>query len=172
MCVSILETTVSLSKSQYLPNSSSTSKYIMNSTLKILHMQTLGEILGFDLKTTLCISTAILIILALGTTIQKQLYSFLKTRNKRLVNRIILPNVLVQNIIYPIMLCYLLLLIWIQNLSNYISDYGCYGFFIIMQFSGLFDKSVYFFVNLFRYICIVHDESLKKYDIHPKVSLF
>ena len=133
-------------------------------------MQTLWEILGYDLKTNLCISTAILIILALGTTIQKQLYSFLKTRNKRLVNKIILPNVLVQNITYPIILCYILLAIWVQNLSYYIGDFGCYGFSIILQFSGLFDRSVSFFVNLFRYICIVHDESLKKYDIHPKVS--
>ena len=143
----------------------------MNSTIEILHMETLREILGFNLKTTLCISTAILIILALGTTIQKQLYSFLKTKNKRLVNKIILPNVLLQNITYPIILCYLLLAIWVQDPSYYISDYGCYGFSIILQFSGLFVRLVSFFINLFRYICIVHDESLKKYDIHPKVSL-
>ena len=143
----------------------------MNSTIEILDMQTLREILGYDLKTNLCISTAILIILALGTTVQKKLYSFLKTRNKRLVNKIILTNVLVQNIIYPIILCYHLLAIWVQNLSYYISDYGCYGLSLILQFSGLFDRSVSFFINLFRYICIVHDESLKKYDIHPKVSL-
>ena len=93
----------------------------MNSTIEIIHMQTLWEILGFDLKTTLCISTATLIILALGTTIQKQLYSFLKTRNKRLVNRIILPNVLLHNITYPIILCYLLFAIWVQNPSYYIT---------------------------------------------------
>ena len=135
-------------------------------------MQTLWEILGYDLKTNVCISTTIVIILALGTTVQLQLYSFLKTRNKRLVNKIILSNVLVQNITYSTILCYLLLLIWVQDPSYYISDYGCYGFSIILQFSGFFDRSVSFFVNLFRYICIVHDESLKKYDIHPKVSLF
>ena len=134
-------------------------------------MQTLWEILGNDLQTSLCISTAIVIILALGTTVQRQLFSFLKTRNKRLVNKIILSNVFVQNITYPIILCYILLAIWIQNLSYYVSDYGCYGLSIILKFSGLFDRSVSFFINLFRYICIVHDEILKKHNIHPKVSL-
>ena len=143
---------------------------MMNSTIEIIHMQPLWEIHGYDLKTNLCMSTAILIILALGTTIQKQLYLFLKTRKKRLVNRIIMPNVLVQNITYPIILCYIFLAIWVQNLSYYISDYGCYGFHIILLFSCLFDRSVSFFINLFRYICILHDESLKKYNIHPKVS--
>ena len=143
----------------------------MNSTIEIIHMQTLWEILGYDLKTNLCISTTIVIILALGTTVQRQLYSFLKTRNKRLVNKIILSNVLVQNITYPIILCDILLAICIQNLIYYISDCGCYGFSIIMMFSGLFDRSVPFFINLFRYICIVHDETLKKHDNHPKVSL-
>ena len=123
------------------------------------------------MQTNLCISTAILITLALGATVQRQLYSFLKTRNKRLVNKIILSNVLVQNINYPIILCYILLAIWIQNLSYYISDYGCYGFSIILKFSGLFDRSVSFFINLSRYICIVHDETLKKHNVHPKVSL-
>lgn len=143
----------------------------MNSTIEILHTQSLREILGYDLRTNLCLSTTILIILGFGTIVQKQLYSFLKTRNKRLVNKIILSNVLVQNITYPIILCYILLAIWIQNLSYYISDYGCYGLSIILKFSGLFDRSVSFFINLFRYICIVHDEILKKHNIHPKVSL-
>ena len=172
--VSILETTnkINLITYRIILFNNKLHSNIMNSTIEILHMQTLREIFGFDLKTTLCISTAIVIILALGTTIQKQLYSFLKTKNKRLVNRIILPNVLLQNITYPIILCYILLAIWVQDPRYYISDYGCYGFSIILQFSGLFDRSVSFFVNLFRYICIVHDESLKKYDIHPKVSLF
>ena len=143
----------------------------MNSTIEILHTQSLREILGYDLRTNLCLSTTILIILAFGTIVQKQLYSFLKTRNKRLVNKIILLNVLIQNIIYPIILCYHLLAIWVQDLSYYISDYGCFALSLILQFSGLFDRSVSFFINLFRYICIVHDEYLKKYDIHPKVSL-
>ena len=116
----------------------------MNSTIEIIHMQTLREILGYGLQTNLCISTAILITLALGATVQRQLYSFLKTRNKRLVNKIILSNVLVQNITYPIILCNILLTIWIQNLSYYISDYGCYGFSIILKFSGLFDRFDHF----------------------------
>ena len=143
----------------------------MNSTIEILDTQSLREILGYDLRTNLCLSTTILIILAFGTIVQKQLYSFLKTRNKRLVNKIILLNVLIQNIIYPIILCYHLLAIWVQDLSYYISDYGCFALSLILQFSGLFDRSVSFFINLFRYICIVHDDYLKKHDIHPKVSL-
>ena len=141
----------------------------MNSTIEIIHMQTLREILGYGLQTNLCISTAILITLALGATVQRQLYSFLKTRNKRHINRIIIFNSVVQNITIPIVLCYFLIAIWIKNPSHFISVYGCHGINFVVGFSLIFDRSTSFSINLYRYICILHDTQLKMYNIHPKV---
>ena len=114
-------------------------------------------------------SVAILFILTLGLMVQKQLYSFLKSRNKRHVNKIIISNFIVQNITIPIVLSYFLLSIWISNPSQYISDYGCNGIGIVTEFILIFDRSTSFFINLFCYICILHDAQLKKYNIHPKV---
>ena len=141
----------------------------MNSTIEIIHMQTLREILGYGLQTNLCISTAILITLALGATVQRQLYSFLKTRNKRHINRIIIFNSVVQNITSPIVLCYFLIATWIKNPSQFISDYGCHGINFVAGFSLIFDRSTSISINLYRYICILHDTQLKMYNIHPKV---
>ena len=123
-----------------------------------------------NLGAQIILSVAILFILALGLMIQKQLYSFLKTRSKRHVNKIIIFNFIVQNITIPIVLCYFLFGVWIINPSQYISDYGCHGITFVTHFILLFDRSTSFSVNLFRYICILHDTQLKKYDIHPKVK--
>ena len=96
----------------------------MNFTaIKIVKMKTLG-FAERTLDVQIIMSVAILFILSLGLMVQKQLYSFLKTRNKRHVNRIIIFNYMVQNITIPIILCYFLFGVWIKNPSQYIGDYG------------------------------------------------
>ena len=115
-------------------------------------------------------SGVIWLILVLGLIVQIQLYSFLKTRNKRHINKIIIFNSIVQNITIPSVLCYFLFAIWVKNPSQFISNYGCHGITFVIQFTLIFDRSTSFFINLFRYICILHDTQLKKYDIHPKVK--
>ena len=141
----------------------------MNFTaIRIVKMKTSG--VSRNLGGQIMVSVAILFILTLGLMVQKQLYSFLKTRNKRHVNKIIIFNFIVQNITIPIVLCYFLFRVWISNPSQYISDYGCHGISLVTQFMFIFDRSTSFFINLFRYICILHDTQLKKYDIHPKVK--
>ena len=144
----------------------------MNFTaIKIVKMR----IVGGGLRTSnlggqIVLSAVIVFILALGLMVQNQLYSFLKTRNRRHVNKIIIFNFIIQNITIPIILCYFFFAIWIRNPSQYISDYGCYGIGFVTEFMFIFDRSTSFFINLFRYICILHDAQLKKYDIHPKVK--
>ena len=70
----------------------------MNFTaIEIEEMETLG-FLARTLDEQIIISVAILFILGLGLMVQKQLHSFLKTRNKRHVNKIIIFNSIVQNI--------------------------------------------------------------------------
>ena len=142
----------------------------MNFTIEILQMEKFG---GMDLASPsikICCTAAILVILALGITVQKQLHSFLKSRSKRFVDKIILLNFYVQNVTNPPLLFYLILGIWMGNPSKYISEIGCDIFSIILQFNFLLDRSTSFFINLFRYICILHDAQLNKYNIHPKVK--
>ena len=144
----------------------------MNITaIEIVKMETIMEILGvsWTLGAKIILSAGILFILGLGILVQKQLHSFLKTRHKRHINRIINFNSVVQNITIPILLCYFLIAIWIKNPSHFISDYGCYGITFVAQFSLIFDRSTSFSINLYRYICILHDTQLKMYNIHPKV---
>ena len=141
----------------------------MNFTpIEILKMKSHGasRILGEQI----ILSVAILFILVVGLMVQKQLYLFLKTRNKRHVNKIIIFNYIVKNITIPIILCYFLFAVWIKNPSQYMSDYGCHGISFVTQFTIIFDRSTSFIINLFRYICILHDVQLKKYNIHPKVK--
>ena len=145
----------------------------MNFTaIEIIKMENMSmEILGVSrtLGAQIILFVGILFILSLGLLVQKQLYSFLRTRNKRHINRIIIFNSVVQNITIPIVLCYFLIAIWIKNPSHFISDYGCYGITFVAQFSLIFDRSTSFSINLYRYICILHDTQLKMYNIHPKV---
>ena len=115
-------------------------------------------------------SIIIFLIQGLGIIVHKQLISFLKRKNKRKVNRIIYKNLILQNLIYPPLLCYFLLDIWVQNPSRYIGEYGCYGVFYVGLFIVNHDRAHSLFINLFRYICIVKDKSLKNVNIQPKVS--
>ena len=143
----------------------------MNFTgIEIVKMETLG-FLARTLDEQIILSIAILFILGLGLMVQKQLYSFLKSRSKRHVNRIIISNYIINNIVIPIILLYFFFGIWIKNPSQYIGDYGCHGISLLTQFILIFDRSTSFSINMFRYICILHDAQLNKYNIHPKVML-
>ena len=125
--------------------------------------------LTFSSKIGLTIFT--LLILGFGIVVQKQLISFLQSRSKRLVNKLIYLNLIQLNVITPLILCYMLFSFWIENPGEYISSYGCYAMFYIMSFGVILDRAHSFFTNMFRYICIVQDELLKKFCIQPKVSL-
>ena len=142
----------------------------MNFTgIEIVKMETLG-FLARTLDEQIILSVAILFILGLGLMVQKQLYSFLKSRSKRHVNRIIISNYIINNIVIPIILLYFVFGIWIKNPSQYIGDYGCHGISLLTQFILIFDRSTSFSINMFRYICILHDAQLNKHNIHPKVK--
>ena len=142
----------------------------MNFTgIEIVKMETLG-FLARTLDEQIILSVAILFILGLGLMVQKQLYSFLKSRSNRHVNRIIISNYIISDIVIPIILLYFVFGIWIKNPSQYIGDYGCHGISLLTQFILIFDRSTSFSINMFRYICILHDAQLNKYNIHPKVK--
>ena len=140
----------------------------MNSTLELNQME---PFLKLTFSSKIGLTIFILLILGFGIVVQKQLISFLQSRSKRLVNKLIYLHLIQQNIITPPMLCYMLFSFWIENPGEYISSYGCYAMFYITSFGVILDRAHSFFINMFRYICIVQDELLKKFCIQPKVSL-
>ena len=140
----------------------------MNSTFELYHMEKLFE---HDYQTKIGLSIVIFLILGFGIITQKQLISFLKSKNKRLINKIIYVNICLKNILVPPILFFWILTIWIHNPSQYIGgNYGCYVMMFAIIICVSFDRTHSFFTNLFRYICIVQDERLKKYNILPKVK--
>ena len=140
----------------------------MNSTFEVYHMEKLFE---HDYQTKIGLSIVIFLILGFGIITQKQLISFLKSKNKRLINKIIYVNICLKNILIPPILFFSILTLWIHNPSQYIGGkIGCYVMMFAINICVSFDRTHSFFTNLFRYICIVQDERLKKYNILPKVK--
>ena len=141
----------------------------MNYTFEFQHMEKLFE---HDYRTKIGLSIIISLILGFGIVTQKQLISFLRSKNKRLMNKIIYINIILKNMLVPPVILYFLLYIWTDDTSQFFIG-GVYGCYVIMfEFNICFslDRSHSFFTNMFRYICIVQNERLKKYNIQPKVS--
>ena len=140
----------------------------MNSTFELYHMEKLFE---YDYRIKISLSVAFSLILAFGVVTQRQLISYLKSKNKRLINKIIYVNLILKNILVPPIIFFSILAIWIHNKSQFIGGkYGCYVIMFAINICISIDRSHSFFTNMFRYICIVQDEKLKKYNIQPKVS--
>ena len=139
----------------------------MNFTIQLSHVEPFWTL---DFATRIGISILFFLTFGFGIVVQKQLIAFLKFKKKRPVNQIIYKNLILQNIFIPPQLCYLFAEIWNYYPGKYFGEYGCYGFF----FAGIFivnhDRAHSFFINLFRYICIVKKENLSENEILPKVS--
>ena len=124
----------------------------------------------FDLPSKIGFSIFTLCILGFGIIVQKQLITFLQYMKMRPVNQIIYKNLILQNVFYPPLLIYALFDIWDYKLGHLFGEVGC-GLYM---FAGLFiihhDLALSLFINLFRYICIVKEESMRENDILPKVS--
>ena len=142
----------------------------MNSTLELIDMEPFWKL---EFSTKIGFSIFIFLIQGFGMIVQRQLILFLKCNQKRFVNQIIYNNLILQNIFYPPLLFITLFDLWECNLDQYIGLWGCYGYGVI--YAGLFivnyDRAHSLFINLFRYICIVKEESLRENQILPKVSL-
>ena len=140
----------------------------MNSTFELEDMEKLFE---HDYRTKIGLSIIISLILGFGIVTQKQLISFLRSKNKRLMNKIIYINIILKNMLVPPVILYFVLYIWTHDTSQFIGGvYGCYVIMFAFNICFSLDRSHSFFTNMFRYICIVQNERLKKYNIQPKVS--
>ena len=74
---------------------------------------------------------------------------------------ILLPIILfmptIKNFVYP--------------LKDYTGEFFCYAFHIFEYYAVFVSQYHSFFLNLFRYICLIHDEVLLKNEISVKVSI-
>ena len=141
---------------------------IMNSTIELIHMEPFWNL---DIHTKIGFSIFIVSILGFGFIVQRQLISFLKCNRKRYVNQIISNNLILQNIFYPLQLCYYLIDVWGFNPGQCVGIWVVYGLIYTGLFIVNYDRAHSLFINFFRYICIVKEESLRENHILPKVSL-
>ena len=144
---------------------------VMNSTIELIRMEPFWNL---DIRTKIGFSIFIVLILGFGIIVQRQLISFLKCNRKRYVNQIISNNLILQNIFYPPQLFYYFLDVWGFNPCQRVGFLGVYLVYGLI-YTGLFivnyDRAHSLFINFFRYICIVKEESLRENLILPQVSL-
>ena len=140
----------------------------MNFTIEVLHIEKFWTL---ELPSKIGFSIFIFFILGFGILVQRQLITFLQYMKKRPVNQIIYKNLILQNIFYPPLLINSLFEMWEYKLGYLIGEVGCE----LYVFAGLFiinhDRAHSLFINLFRYICIVKDGSMRENEIVPEVSI-
>ena len=139
----------------------------MNFSIELYEME---PFMKHDFQSQIVLSIVISFILVLGIIVQKKLISFFWSKSRRWVDKIIYANLISQNILTPLILGYFLFAVWNQYPGQYIGKYGCFGIYYLLIFNSIMERSHSFFINLFRYICIVHGDILKKFSIQPKVS--
>ena len=65
---------------------------------------------------------------------------------------------------------YYSLVLWLYPLKDYLGETGCY---LIMYWRTIGSFAIQlqsFFMALFRYICLFHNDSLFKFNLSPNVS--
>ena len=142
---------------------------IMNFTIEVHHTEKFWTL---ELPSKIGGSIFIFCILGFGIIVQKRLITFLRYMKMRPVNQIIYKNLILQNLFIPLILINTLFETWDYKLGYLIGEVGCWlyinaGLFIINH-----DRAHSLFINLFRYICIVKEESMRENQILPNVSIF
>ena len=139
----------------------------MNFTIQLDHVEPFWTL---DFPVKIGVSIMIFLTIELGISVQKKVISFLKYKKKRPVNQIIYKNLILQNAFIPPYLCFTLAMTWNLYPGRYIGEFVCYGFFSIGAFIVCHGRSQSLFLNIFRYLCIVKEETLRTNEVLPKVS--
>ena len=140
---------------------------IMNFTIEINHIE---KVWTFKLPSKIGFSIFVFLILGFGIIVQRKVITFLQYMKKRPINQIIYKNLILQNIFYPPLLLYSLFEIWDYNPGQLIGELGCSLCIYAAVFIINHDRAHSLFINLFRFICIVKEESIREIHILPKVS--
>ena len=140
---------------------------MMNFTIQLCHVEPFWTL---DFASKIGISILIFLTLGFGIAVQKQLIAFLKFKKKRPVNQIIYKNLILSNTFIPPTLCFTLAMTWNLYPGRYMGEFVCYAFYSIGAFIVYHDRSRSLFLNIFRYLCIVKEKTLRTNEVLPKVS--
>ena len=108
-----------------------------------------------------------------GLLTHYKLYCFLEKLSQRTINKILSFDSVIRSAIFPLAIVMQVLFLWFENETNQIlGDWGCYFFAYQIFALIVFLQSQSFFMALFRYICVAHEDKLRKWHLTPKVSNF
>ena len=65
---------------------------------------------------------------------------------------------------------YLTMVYWVYPLKDYLGETGCYLVIYLRDIGTFAIQLQSFFMALFRYICLFHDNFLQKFNLSPYVS--
>ena len=65
---------------------------------------------------------------------------------------------------------YFTLVYWVYPIKDYIGETGCHMVMFLRNMGALAIQLQSFFMAIFRYICLFHDNLLMKLDVSPSVS--
>ena len=77
-------------------------------------------------------------------------------------------QVMASIIMGPYML-YFSMVTFVYPMKDYIGEFGCYNVNYMKTAGVIYMQLQSFFMALFRYICLFHDNLLLKYDLSPQV---
>ena len=104
--------------------------------------------------------------------INRRLFIFLSRPNRRCIDQIVHFQYTITHIVTILAILFFNLIIWTKLGATYITEVGCYLGSYIFFFVAVYGNVHSFFIALFRYICINHQNKLSKFDISPEVGGF
>ena len=119
---------------------------IMNSTITLIQSEPFWNL---EIHSKIGFSIFIVLILGFGIIVQRQLISFLECNRKRYVNQIIFNNLILQDIFYPLQLCYYLIDVWGFNPGQHVGFLVVYGLIYAGHFIINYDRAHSLFINFF-----------------------
>ena len=105
-----------------------------------------------------------------GLAVGKNIFTMLKRKSDRGINDFIKWHTMVNMMLIPVAYGYFTLTQWTKIPGKYITTVGCYATFYSLVFGTVFMNCGTFFISLYRYICVLHNGTLAKYDITNKVN--
>lgn len=115
-------------------------------------------------------TTAAITVTCAALVIQRAVYRTLMRLGSRHINQMIVPSQVIFNIMTPLKLMSLIGKAYYYPLKDITGPFLCYADTYLDLWSSMYAHFLTFFVSLFRYICLFHDDELIKRNISPRVS--
>ena len=111
-------------------------------------------------------------IISLGCFVHRSIYKLLNRLEKRALNKIVYPSMVVNSISVPSILLFMSLRNFYYPMKNVIGQNGCYIFMMFNFWRWEVYQYHSFFVALFRYAILYHGELLTTFKLDPNVRFF